>query len=477
MSERSVEGLFDRFRRLGDAAALGSVFDELAPELQRIARHLAHDRAEADDLVQGTFLAAIQRRDSFDPTRKLAPWLTGILLKQASLARRARGRSVDPGRIDPRASEGPAETLGARELSEALAVALAKLSPTDREVLIPLLMDGRRAVEIARELGRRPDTVHMSIHRGLRRLRRLLPASLAFAALFGTARARGLGAVRELVLGQARLQLGIGGGSGGAALAASSGVAMLTKQAAAAVAVIVVCVGLAGYLLSTGSLGGDSTVAKPGAAGIETPAVDRTADKPAVAAQERSAKASQRLAAPSGAPQGPAHFELELLRGGRDPAVAALVALVDAAGVLTSAKADEHGVCAFTAGRGEAQVYVRDEASLPYHARIEVAGEARQTIELPLGSELSGRLIMVSGEPLPSVEVQLSSDSAPEGFANADIAVFKALELIRYDNKDIKARARPAADGAVLFRGLPARWSGALILPTELVFVVDGQPT
>ncbi|HTF91127.1 MAG TPA: sigma-70 family RNA polymerase sigma factor [Planctomycetota bacterium] len=477
MTERTVEDLYDRFRRLGDMAALGTVFDELAPQLQRIARHLAHDRAEADDLVQGTFLAAIQRRDAFDPTRKLAPWLTGILLKQASLARRARGRAVDPVRLDPRASESPADTVGARELSDALAVALGKLSETDREVLIPLLLDGRRAVEIARELGRRPDTVHMSIQRGLRRLRRLLPASLAFAGLLGTARARGLGAVREIVMGQARVQLGIAGGSGGAALAASTGVAMVTKQAAAAVAVIVVCVGLAGYLLSTGGLGGESTAAKTDVAVIETPAVDRAADEPAVAAAERSEGSSQRLAAPSSAPQGPARFELELLRGDRHPAAAALVAFVDAAGVLKSATADEHGVCAFTAGRGGAEVYVRDEASLPYHARIEVAGEARQTLELPLGSELSGRLVMVSGEPPPSVEVQLSSDSAPEGFASADLAIFKALELIRYESKDIKARARPAADGSFLFRGLPERWSGALILPTELVFVVDGKPT
>ena len=57
-----TDQLFARFCRHGDAAALGAVFDATATELLRIACHLAGNRADAEDLVQRTFLAAIESR-------------------------------------------------------------------------------------------------------------------------------------------------------------------------------------------------------------------------------------------------------------------------------------------------------------------------------------------------------------------------------------------------------------------------------
>lgn len=62
---RSDEELFERFRR-GDAAALGELFDRVAPALLRIAVHLARDPGEAEDLLQATFLKAIEARFQFE---------------------------------------------------------------------------------------------------------------------------------------------------------------------------------------------------------------------------------------------------------------------------------------------------------------------------------------------------------------------------------------------------------------------------
>jgi len=137
MSPRGLEILFERFRSHGDVAALGQMFDATAPALRQVARHLTRDRVEAEDLVQATFLAAIEKRATFDATREISPWLTGILLKHASLARRSRARVVEPDRLETQTSEDPLEVAAARELSEALTVALARLSPADRDVLIP----------------------------------------------------------------------------------------------------------------------------------------------------------------------------------------------------------------------------------------------------------------------------------------------------------------------------------------------------
>ncbi len=69
---------FARFARSGDSRALALVFDETAPELLRVASHLVSDLDLAEDLVQTTFLAAIESRQDYDSGRAVLPWLTGL---------------------------------------------------------------------------------------------------------------------------------------------------------------------------------------------------------------------------------------------------------------------------------------------------------------------------------------------------------------------------------------------------------------
>ena len=94
MRDRELERLFLRYRRKGDVQALGRVFDGAAPELLTVAAHLAQGPVQAEDLVQETFLAAIEQVERFDEKRSLLPWLVGILVIQA---RRARASAVRDG--------------------------------------------------------------------------------------------------------------------------------------------------------------------------------------------------------------------------------------------------------------------------------------------------------------------------------------------------------------------------------------------
>src|SRR5688500_8940977 len=107
MKPETVEAAFARFCEGSDPAAMAEVFDRTAAELLPLARRLTHGRAEADDLIQETFLAAIEHRASFDPARSLMPWLIGILVRQASAARRRARREVDPDRLETRSQAGP----------------------------------------------------------------------------------------------------------------------------------------------------------------------------------------------------------------------------------------------------------------------------------------------------------------------------------------------------------------------------------
>jgi len=203
MAEADLDRLFLRYRGDGDAAALGEVFDRAAPELLRLAMHLMRDAQEAEDVVQATFLAAIEGAESFDDSRLLMPWLTGILARQAGLARRRARRVIEPDRLAERRAPDPAQQVESHEFSAELAAALASLPDMYREVVRLHLADGKRSVDIARDLGRAPGTVRMQMHRGLDLLRRALPAGFAAGALGSIAATRGLAQMRAEVLAHA----------------------------------------------------------------------------------------------------------------------------------------------------------------------------------------------------------------------------------------------------------------------------------
>ena len=198
--ETSTEKLFERFVRRGDVHALGQAFDRAAPELWVVAGHLARDSSEADDLVQATFLAAIEGAQRYDGTRPLVPWLVGILTRVTLHRRRQEGRSIDPGRLDESTPADPSRASEDEEFQGALATQLGELPEPYRGVLNAYLIDERKPREIASELGRPAGTVRVQLHRGLTLLRAALPPGFAVGFAATISNSTGLGAVRAEVL-------------------------------------------------------------------------------------------------------------------------------------------------------------------------------------------------------------------------------------------------------------------------------------
>lgn len=228
--DRASEDLqFERFRRHGDLAALATVFDATSPELARVARHLCRDAASAEDAVQSTFLAAIDRHDDWDGAQPLLPWLLGVLTNRVREQRRRDGRRLDAARVPlPAAGEDPVAAAGRSEVSTAVRTALDDVETPYREVLERRLFGLQSSEEIARELGLAAGTVRMRLHRGLDRLRGLLPAGLAPSTgvmlplgLSGEAMAR----VRDAVLSTAKTRTAATIGAGSAS--ALTGAALL----------------------------------------------------------------------------------------------------------------------------------------------------------------------------------------------------------------------------------------------------------
>lgn len=221
------DDLFIRFRDGREAAALAKVFDLLAPELLRIARHLSGRVDEAEDLVQQTFLVAIERAGTWDASLGLFPWLIGILTNQARLRRRSAARAVDPQRLATPPSEPPDATAERAELTTAIARAVEELGEVYQGVLHLHLFHGLNAKEIGAALGRPAGSVRTQIVRGLAHLRRALPVGLGVAAVTALGSGRSLAAMREVVLARA---LESGAAVGGVGVVASLGGLLAMKK-------------------------------------------------------------------------------------------------------------------------------------------------------------------------------------------------------------------------------------------------------
>ncbi|MDF1838314.1 MAG: sigma-70 family RNA polymerase sigma factor [Planctomycetota bacterium] len=235
MRDCRPEKLFLAYRQKGDVKALGRLFDQLSPELLAVARHLSGDAAEAEDLVQAVFLAALEHPERYDESRPLTAWFVGILKNQALAWRRSAARSPDADRAleaqtaseekarpDRRATDGESAGL--------IRAALAKLPEKYRAVLEPHLGRGQSPSAIARELGASPATVRVQLHRGLAQLRDLLPAGIA-GGLALTLTERGLAQVRtEITTHASTLTPFVAAKTGGSLVGIQLGGLLMTQR-------------------------------------------------------------------------------------------------------------------------------------------------------------------------------------------------------------------------------------------------------
>jgi RNA polymerase sigma factor (sigma-70 family) len=236
--------LFLRWRDRGDAEALAAVFDRTAPELLRLALHLCRNVADAEDLLQGTFLAAIQSAARFDAQKKVTPWLVGILTHQAQAEHRRKQRSPAPGAEPdslPQTAAEPPAAAATRELSDSVRHAVEQLREPFRQPTLLRLVHGMEPAEIALLLQRSPGTVRAQIHRGIEQARRAVPQGLALGLIVGLATAgRGLAAVRSVVLAEgARVSA-----TSAAAISASSSAVLLgvlMSKKSVLIATVVLC--------------------------------------------------------------------------------------------------------------------------------------------------------------------------------------------------------------------------------------------
>jgi RNA polymerase sigma-70 factor (ECF subfamily) len=145
------------------------------PELLRVATRLANGRADAEDLVQETFLQAWRSFDNFTPGTNCRAWLYRILF----LVSRSRGRKSGHGRLVS-LDEAPEAAL-ADECAlpdfigrDTVRAAFESLSEEHRLVLQLADVEGLRYREVAEVLDVPIGTVMSRLSRARESLRRRL---------------------------------------------------------------------------------------------------------------------------------------------------------------------------------------------------------------------------------------------------------------------------------------------------------------
>ncbi len=189
----SDEDLLTRALVARDERAFGIVLERLSPSMMHVAMSHVRSRAEAEDVVQDTWLGALRSIDRFEHRSSLRTWLFRILKNRARTHGAKAARTVvfsdlQPAahpdlaattfvtdgyasRPDPHLTPEPERALLARELGDSLARALEQLPTRQRAVIVMRDVEGRSSAEVGRSLGISDGNQRVLLHRARTRIR------------------------------------------------------------------------------------------------------------------------------------------------------------------------------------------------------------------------------------------------------------------------------------------------------------------
>lgn len=142
----------------------------LLPDLRAFSRFLCREREAADDLVQNTILAALDKQSQFSAGTNLKAWVFTIMRNRFYTdlrGQRRRPTAIDPETAEPQtAVDNPEAAIAVKELSSAL----WRLSAQAREALILVGASGFSYEEASRLCGCTVGTMKVRVSRARKQL-------------------------------------------------------------------------------------------------------------------------------------------------------------------------------------------------------------------------------------------------------------------------------------------------------------------
>lgn len=162
-------------------AALAQLLERQRPRLRALALRLTRSEAEAEDVVQDTFVAVLEKLDTFRGEAAFGSWVYRVAANFALMRlRSARTRKNQPLELteEPEAHLSAVdEVCDARlKLREVERVA-DRLHAPAREVIAMRAVEGLDTAQVATRLGVSEDVVKVRLHRARAALHQLLQAA------------------------------------------------------------------------------------------------------------------------------------------------------------------------------------------------------------------------------------------------------------------------------------------------------------
>ena len=177
-TDESDAELVARVQR-GDSEAFGRLARRYARRAFAVANRLLQNAADAEDVVQDAFIAAVNAIDSFDSGRPFGPWFMRIVVNKGLTA--IRSRTADSRHVRGAAlAESDAAAVSTESLVERAEIrdrfrAALQLLPPRQQLIVQLAdVEGFTSAEIAGQLAIPSGTVRWLLHEARTTLREAL---------------------------------------------------------------------------------------------------------------------------------------------------------------------------------------------------------------------------------------------------------------------------------------------------------------
>lgn len=166
----------------GDDAAFAAVYDGLASRLFAYLHRLARRSADAEDMLQQTFLRMHDARSRFRHDADVVPWAYAIARRIFLDHARKANRFVPSGDLEADGHAPPSPTpdaeavFAAIELSAVARAELEAMQPILREAFLLVREEGLSMAQAADVLGISVAATKLRAHRAYERLREVLAA-------------------------------------------------------------------------------------------------------------------------------------------------------------------------------------------------------------------------------------------------------------------------------------------------------------
>ena len=168
--------------RNGEGEAFEKLMRRYNQRILRTARAVLRDEAEAEDVVQETFVRAFRHLEQFEERSSVGTWLTRIAVNEAlSRLRRSQRFNVldsetnqeEGGSYSVESKQpGPEEQASSQELRSVLTAAIDSLSQELRTVFVLREIEGLSTLETSEALQLTSEAVRVRFHRARQALRR-----------------------------------------------------------------------------------------------------------------------------------------------------------------------------------------------------------------------------------------------------------------------------------------------------------------